>query len=203
MTTEHKKISSTGGTVRNYLLFSGLFVLLCGVIYPVTATLLAGAVFPSNATGSVIMNGDKPTASSLVAQPFLSDHYFYARPSAADYDPTGLGGSNLSPTNPDLRTRAAETSATIQRREGVEISEIPEDMISASGSGIDPHISPKGAEIQIERVARARGTEPSEVAALVQELTEQPTLGVLGKPRVNTIVLNVALDQKWPVQPKL
>lgn len=178
-----------------WLRFVVVFMLLTGVLYPVVATLLGGALFPRQASGSLIEQNGKVVGSSLIGQAFSGDRYFIGRPSAAGagYDPTGASGSNLAASNPDLRKRVQTDSAAIAAREGVAPSQIPADLVAASGSGLDPHISPAGAELQVVRVARARGLSPEQVRSLVAQYTERGPLG-LGQPGVNVLRLNLSLD---------
>lgn len=130
----------------------------------------------------------------MVGQPFESPQYFYGRPSAADYDPTATGGSNMAPSNPELRDRAVSDSSRIQAKEGVAANAIPVDLIAASGAGLDPHISPEAAELQALRVAVARGLPVETVLETIKQHREGPQWGVFGKPRVNVLELNLALD---------
>ena len=156
--------------------------------------MLGGLLFPHQAGGSLIERDGRVVGSSLVAQPFADARYFQPRPSAANFDPKALSGSNLASSNPALRERMAKDSATVAAREGVPARSIPPELISASGSGIDPHLSPQGAQVQVARVAQARGLAPEAVAALVRSHTRHRTFGVLGEPRVNVLELNLALD---------
>ena len=133
--------------------------------------------------------------SRLVAQPFVQAKYFKPRPSAANYDPMEMAGSNLSRTNPALYQAADERLNKISVQEQIEKSKIPADLVTTSGSGIDPEISVQSAFIQVKRVANARQLSEQDVLKLVQEHTVQPTLGILGKSRVNVLELNLALDQ--------
>jgi len=153
-------------------------------------------MFPHQAFGSMIIVDDTVVGSELVGQPFKAPKYFHGRPSAADYDPFSVGGSNYAASNPDLRTRVAEDSASIAQREGLDPGSIPVDLLSASGSGIDPHISPESAIVQAERVAKARGIPASRVNKLIERYTEGPTLSVFGQPRINVLRINLALDGK-------
>ncbi|MEL7797952.1 potassium-transporting ATPase subunit KdpC [Idiomarina loihiensis] len=176
------------------LRFSLTLIVVCGVIFTSVVTLVGEQLFPNQATGSVIMRDGKPIGSELVAQDFTSERYFYARPSAAGYDPTATGGSNLAPSNPELRAQARERSERIQKFEGVSADEIPVELIAATGAGLDPHISPAAAEFQAPRIAKARGLSKDEVMQLVREHTEGKQFGVFGQPRVNVLMLNLALD---------
>ncbi|MEE4331758.1 MAG: potassium-transporting ATPase subunit KdpC, partial [Wenzhouxiangella sp.] len=159
---------------------------------------IGGVLFPTQSTGSLVERDGTVIGSALVGQPFKAPGYFHGRPSAAGYNPFGVSGSNWAPSNPALRDRAMASSIEIAAANAVEPMAIPVDLIAASGSGIDPHISPEAAEIQIDRVAAARGRPRSEVAGLVAAHVEPPVLGVLGQPRVNVLQLNLALDVLGP-----
>lgn len=172
-----------------------------GFLYSLAGVGIGQALFPQTANGSLIERDGKVVGSALVAQPFVSDTYFQSRPSAAGYNSMALAGSNQARTNPDLRKRLEETRAAVAQREGVDPSAVPSDLITQSGGGIDPHISPAGAAIQVDRVARARGLERSAVERLVAQHTEPKQLGVLGQARVHVLSLNLALDAlKAPAQ---
>ena len=187
-------IDRQGGNISTWLRFTVIFMLLAGGVYPFFTTFVASTFFPFQAQGSLLRDGDVLIGSSLVGQDFVSPQYFIGRPSAANHDPFDVSGSNLAPSNPELRLRAAETSRIIAGREGVAASDIPVALIAASGSGIDPHIPPQAAALQVPRVAEARGLSVAEVQALVEQYTQEPTLGLLGMPRVNVLMLNLALD---------
>lgn len=193
---KQEQLDQQGGSFSVWLRFTVLFVLLCGGIYPVVTTLLGGILFPRQAEGSLLERNGVVVGSALVGQPFSAQRYFIPRPSAAGdgYEPSSVSGSNLSVSNPDLRARAEKTSQQIARREGVRPEQIPVDLIAASGSGVDPHISPEGARVQAPRVTRARGLTEAKVLALVQSYTERNPLG-LGMPGVNVVKLNLALDE--------
>ena len=165
-----------------------------GLLYPLAGVGLGQALFPSTANGSLIERDGKVLGSSLVAQPFSDDRYFQSRPSAANYEVRAGAGSNQARTNPDLRKRVDETRAALAQRYGVDPSAIPSDLVTQSGGGIDPHISPQAAAIQIDRVAHARGIARETVEGLVGRHTEGKQLGLLGQPRVNVLELNLALD---------
>ena len=134
--------------------------------------------------------------SSLVAQPFADARYFAPRPSAAGYNPVGAAGSNWGASNPALHERMAADSAAAAARDGLPAGELPSELISASGSGLDPHITPAAAQLQAARVARARGWPEAEVLTLVQAHTEPPMLGFYGGARINVLQLNLALDAR-------
>lgn len=175
-----------------------VFLVLCGLLYTGIATLLGGLLFPHQATGSLIEKDGKRIGSELVAQPFGSPGYFYSRPSAADYDPTATGGSNLAPSNPALRERVADDSARIQEAEAVSASAIPVDLVAASGAGLDPHITPEAAQLQAARVASARKLPESAVFGAIGSATEGRQWGLFGQPRVNVLKLNLLLDTLSP-----
>ncbi|HRO22541.1 MAG TPA: potassium-transporting ATPase subunit KdpC [Nitrosomonas europaea] len=165
-----------------------------GLLYPLAGVGLSQALFPSTANGSLIERDGKILGSALVAQPFSDNRYFQPRPSAADYDPMAVAGSNQARTNPDLRQRIDEARAAVAQRDGVAAADVPSELVTQSGGGIDPHISPQAAAIQVARVARARGVEREVVEATVARHTEGKQLGLLGQPRVNVLELNLALD---------
>lgn len=185
---------SDRGIVRGAIVLAVVSLAGFGFLYSLAGVGIGQALFPDTANGSVIERDGKVIGSVLVAQPFVSDRYFQPRPSAAGYDTMALAGSNQARTNPDLRKRLEETRAAVARREGVDPSAVPGDLITQSGGGIDPHVSPEGAAIQIERVARARGLGRDVVERLVADHTEGRQLGVFGQPRVNVLNLNLALD---------
>ena len=191
-----RKPDSGGGGAWPALAGSALFVVVCGLVYPTVATLLGGWLFPHQANGSLIERDGRVVGSSLVAQPFADARYFQPRPSAASFDPKAVSGSNLASSNPALRERMAKDSTAVATRDGVPALSLPGDLITTSGSGIDPHVSPAGAQVQVKRVALARGLPVDEVVALVHRHTERRTLGVLGEPRVNVLELNLALDAR-------
>lgn len=173
-----------------------LFTVICGGIYPALVTGVAYALFPKQAQGSFITDKNKhEVGSALLGQPFSDARYFWPRPSAATdfgYNPMGSGGSNSGPTNPDyLKTVADRVKAL--RDAGV-TGTIPAGLVEASGSGLDPDISPAAARVQVARVARARGMKAEDVQKLVAEHTKERQLGFLGEPRVNVLELNLALD---------
>ncbi len=175
-----------------------VLTVLTGLIYPIAMVGLAHLLFPAQAAGSLIARDGTVIGSSLIGQNFASPRYFHGRPSAAGdkgYDASNSGGSNLGPTNKALienvRTRL---STLIEQNPGVNASQVPVDMVTASGSGLDPDITPAGAEIQIARVAKARGLSEDALRNLVREHTDSRQLGSLGEPRVNVLELNLALD---------
>nr|WP_149194515.1 potassium-transporting ATPase subunit KdpC [Luteimonas suaedae] len=176
------------------IVFAAITLVGFGLLYSLAGTALGRSLFPHQATGSLIVVAGEPRASALVAQPVADPRYFRPRPSAADYDPMGVSGSNQARTNPDLRARIAALTAEVAAREGIPASEVPGELVTQSGGGIDPHLSPEGARVQTARVARERGLTESQIATLVDEHVEAPTWGLLGQPRVNVTRLNFALD---------
>lgn len=170
--------------------------ILTGVIYPVIVTAVAQTVFPEQARGSLMRRGEQVVGSALIGQPFSRPVYFWGRLSATaptPYNAAASSGSNYGPLHPAL-TATAEQRIAALRSAGSVGSSIPVDLITASASGLDPHISPAAVEFQVSRVAAARGLPVDEVRALVQEHTESRHFGVLGEPRVNVLRLNLSLD---------
>jgi len=182
-------------TLRAPLMLTAVTLLGFGLLYSLAGTGLGRVLFPHQATGSVIERDGRVVGSSLVAQPFADDRYFQSRPSAANYDVMALAGSNQARTNPDLRSRIDEARSAVAAREGIDPADVPGDLVTQSGGGIDPHLSPAAVRIQIARVARARGIQAVDVERLIATHTEAPQFGVLGAPRVNVLALNLALDQ--------
>lgn len=191
-------LDHAGGGWLPAIRFAIVSILVLGLAFPVATALFGGMLFPSQANGSLVERDGRIVGSRLVAQPFIDARYFRSRPSAANYDPIALAGSNQSPSNPALRERIVAASEQVSVNENVPASSIPVDLITASGSGIDPHISPEAALLQVDRIAKARGLSPRRVQALVQHHVEPPVLGVLGQARVNVLQLNLALDALIP-----
>lgn len=167
-----------------------------GLVYSLAATALGGLLFPTQAQGSLIARDGRVVGSALVAQPFADARYFMPRPSAAGYDPMALAGSNQARTNPDLRATIATAVADVATRESIDVRDVPGDLVTRSGSGIDPHISPEAARAQVARVARTRDLAVADVERLVEAHTAGPQFGVLGAPRVDVLALNLALDAR-------
>jgi K+-transporting ATPase ATPase C chain len=176
-------------------------LILTGILYPLVATGLAQAIFPGKANGSIVKNdrGDE-IGSSLLAQGFGWPSYFQPRPSAAGsgYDPTSSSGSNYGPTSSDLRDRAAKTAADLAAQNPHAPGPIPLELVTASGSGLDPHISPEAARWQVPRIAEARHIDDlARIQTIIDDHIEGRDLGFLGEPRVNVLVLNLALDRQF------
>jgi K+-transporting ATPase ATPase C chain len=168
-----------------------------GLIYPLVVWGASTVLFPNQAKGSTVARGSRVVGSSLIGQAFVSDRYFHSRPSAAGagYDAMASGASNLGPTNQKLIDTVARRVAEAERAEGSQRGTVPVDLVTSSGSGLDPHISPDSAYLQVARVARVRGMPEARVRGLVSEHVEGPQLGgILGEPRVNVLELNLALD---------
>lgn len=172
---------------------------LFGALYCGAAVGIGQLVFPAQSNGSVIEQHGQIVGSALVAQPFSGEQYFHPRPSAAAYNPMAMSGSNQALSNPDLQKRVAEARQQIAAEDGVDAVQVPSDLITQSGSGMDPDISPAAATLQVKRVAAQRGLSDVQVEQLVQQYTTAKQFGVLGEPRVNVLQLNVALDQQYPV----
>jgi K+-transporting ATPase ATPase C chain len=174
------------------------FTLLTGAAYPLAVTVGAKVLFPRQAAGSLIMRNGKPVGSELIGQHTDDPKYFWSRPSATSPVPDNAAassGSNLGPANPALQDAVKGRLAALRAADSSNTAPVPVDLVTASGSGLDPHISPVAADYQIARVAWARSLDTTEVRALVQANTQRRQLGILGEPRVNVLRLNLALDQ--------
>jgi potassium-transporting ATPase KdpC subunit len=182
--------------------FTLLTTLVFGLLYPLAVTFLSQKLFPVQANGSLIpINGEGKAGtrgSRLIGQPFTSTKYFNSRPSAAGngYDATASGGSNLGPTSKQLVDRVKQSVDKLKQENPG--TAIPADLVTASGSGLDPHISPGAANFQIARVAATRGATPAALQALVAKHTEPRQFGIFGEPRVNVLELNLDLDAQFP-----
>jgi len=183
--------------IRLSLVVFALLTLVTGVVYPALTTLIGALAFHDRVNGSVIEVAGKAVGSHLIGQPFSGAKYFWSRPSATGpqpYNGAASSGSNLGPTNPALEMAVSDRIAALKAADPGNRAPIPVDLVTASGSGLDPHISPAAAEYQVARVARERGVSADAVRALVAKATEGRTFGVLGEPRVNVLELNLALD---------
>ena len=183
--------------LRMSLVVFAVLTLLTGVVYPVITTVIGVLAFHDRVDGSVIEVGGRAVGSHLIGQPFSASKYFWSRPSATSpqpYNGAASSGSNQGPTNPALEMAVRDRIAALQAADPGNRAPIPVDLVTASASGLDPHISPAAAEYQVARVARARGVAADAVRVLVAKATEGRTFGVLGEPRVNVLELNLALD---------
>src|SRR5271170_858028 len=190
---------------RNFLIsiwMTLVTTVLLGIVYPLVVTALAQLLYPRQANGELIQRaGGEVAGSRLIGQPFTSAGYFHSRPSAAGpagYDPMSSGGSNLGPTNKALIDRVSSTVQSLGAEKPG--ARIPVDLVTTSGSGLDPHLSPAAAEFQIPRVARERHLSEADVRGLVVKHTEGRQLGFLGEPRVNVLELNLELDAVQPLR---
>lgn len=176
--------------------------ILLGIGYPLAVTGISQVIFPHQANGSLITKNGQAVGSGLIGQNFTKPEYFQGRPSAAGngYDPTASGGSNYGPTNQKLIDRVKASVAQFHKDNPDYQGPIPSDLLTASASGLDPEISPASAQVQIPRVAKARGISTDDLNQLVARYTQSPDLGILGEPRVNVLKLNLALDQRYPKQ---
>jgi potassium-transporting ATPase KdpC subunit len=185
--------------LRPALVILVALTLVTGVAYPLLVTGVAQAVFPYQAQGSLITKDGKLVGSALIGQPFDDPKYFWGRPSATSpfpYNAASSSGSNLSPTNPDLVKAVQTRVEALRAADPGNAAPVPVDLVTASGSGLDPHISPAAALYQVSRVARARKLDPESVRQLVERHIEGRSLGFLGEPRVNVLALNLTLDRK-------
>jgi K+-transporting ATPase ATPase C chain len=170
---------------------------LTGIAYPALVTGLAQILFPGPAGGSLIQHGDQTLGSALIGQPFADPGHFWSRPSATGptaYNAAASTGSNQGPSNPALQDAVRARTLALRAADPGNTAPVPIDLVTASGSGLDPHISPAAALYQVARVARARGMSEAEVRSLVEARSEPRTLGLLGEPRVNVLLLNLDLD---------
>lgn len=184
--------------LRMSVVFMVIFTVFCGLLYPGAVTLVAQLVFPRQANGSMIVVNGKTIGSELMGQPFDDPKYFWGRPSATSpfaYNAGNSSGSNLGPTNPAF-LGSIQANVDAQRKANPDMAgaPVPMDLVTASGSGLDPHISPAGAEYQAARVAKARGLDLDKVRELVAQNTQGRFLGFIGDPGVNVLKLNLALD---------
>ena len=184
--------------IRPAVLLLVLFTIVTGLVYPAVVTGIAQLAMPAKANGSLIESGGKPIGSALIGQPFSDPKHFWSRPSATSpypYNASSSSGSNQGPTNPALIDAVKDRVKALRDADRGNQAPVPVDLVTASASGLDPHISPAAAEYQVPRVARARGLAPDRVRALVAQHTQGRELGFLGEPVVNVLELNLALDK--------
>jgi len=176
-----------------------LFTVLTGIAYPLAVTFIAQIVFPTQANGSLLGSNEQPLGSELIGQAFTRPEYFWGRPSAtspASYNGGASSGSNQGPINPALIDAVQGRIKALRDADPTHLEAVPVDLVTASASGLDPHISPAAAAYQVNRVAKARHMSPDSVGEFVERYTEGRQWGVLGEPRVNVLKLNLALDQR-------
>ncbi len=182
--------------VRPALTMIVLMTVLLGLAYPLGMTAVSQALVPHRANGSLIERDGTVIGSELIGQPFEAPQYLWPRPSAVDYDAANSSGTNLAATNVALVAAIAERSATLEAANGVKP---PVDLVTSSGSGLDPHVSPEGAFVQADRIAEARGVEPAGIRSFLRDRVEERTLGFIGEPVVNVLLANLALDEAFPM----
>jgi potassium-transporting ATPase KdpC subunit len=186
-------------TLKPALMVTLVLTLLTGIVYPLAVWCFAQVIFPSQAGGSLIVAGNKVIGSSLIGQNFSSPRYFQSRPSAAGdkgYDAANSGGSNLGPTNKALIDAVKlRLKNVVESNPGTDAHQVPIDLVTASASGLDPEISPASADLQVARVAHARGLSEDRVRQLITENTRPRSAGIFGEPGVNVLLLNLALDR--------
>jgi K+-transporting ATPase ATPase C chain len=192
--------SKVGAQLRSAVVVTATLLLICGVAFPIALFAVGRIAFPHQATGSLLYAGaSRVVGSALIGQSFVRPEYFHGRPSVTRYDAANSSGSNLGPTNPQLVADVRRYAERFRAENDIAATvPLPIDAVTASGSGLDPHISPANAALQASRVARARAVRSEAVRALVDEHTEGRQLGVLGEPRVNVLLLNLALDSVFP-----
>jgi len=178
-----------------------LLTLICGVAYPLLVTGIAQLAFPFEANGSMIGRNGKAVGSVLIGQSFSDPRYLWGRPSATSpqpYNGVNSGGSNLAPTNPALRDAVKDRIAALQAANPMQTGAVPQDLVTASASGLDPHISPAAAAYQVDRIASARGLPAERVRAIMAAHTQAPDFGIFGETRVNVLQVNLDLDALKP-----
>ena len=186
----------TRAALRPALAMAAIALFGFGLLYSLAGTGLGRALFPQQATGSLVMRDGKAVASMLVAQSFADARYLQPRPSAAKYDPMAAAGSNQARTNPEAIQRIAATRTEVAARDGIAMDAVAPDLTTQSGSGLDPDISPAAAQQQVARIARARGLDEAIVRKAIAGATQAPQFGALGPARVNVVRANLALDAR-------
>jgi K+-transporting ATPase ATPase C chain len=181
--------------LKRSLILTGLLIVLFGIIYPLVVWSL-GRLAPDGADGSPIMKDGRIIGFENIGQKFTDDKYFQGRPSAVDYNAASTGASNFGPTNPDnIAAVKARVDSFLVHNPSVKAGDIPADLVTTSGGGLDPHLSPKAARIQVARIAKGRGLAEDKISALLDSKIEKPYLGLFGTERVNVLKLNLALDE--------
>lgn len=183
--------------IKTSLILLLLFTILTGLLYPVLITTIAQIFFPWQANGSLIINEKKTVGSLLIGQSFADPKYFWSRPSATSpfaYNAAASSGSNFGPSNPDYLTRVKQRVTDLKQKNPGSQELIPVELVTASGSGLDPDISPEAAFFQVPRIAKARGVSEERILALINNAIIKPPLGILGESRVNVLQINLALD---------
>lgn len=187
--------------IRPAILLTVTLMVITGLAYPGIVTGLAQLMFPRQANGSLVSKDGRVVGSSLIGQKFAEPWYFHPRPSAAGdgYDATASGGTNKGPTDRRLADTLITSAVAAAIKDGAVKGKIPADMVTASASGLDPHISPANAQLQVARVAASRGASAGAIRALIERHTESRQFGIFGDPRVNVLQLNLALDREFPL----
>jgi len=181
--------------IKRGILFTAITLVLFGGAYHVVFWAVGKVAFPAQAEGSLIRRADGTVVGShLIGQKFAGTGYFQPRPSAVDYNAASTGGSNYGPSNPDHLKAVHDRLEAIEKQDGATPGGVPSEMVTTSGGGLDPHIPPNAAELQAARIASARGVPVDRVRQLIREHTDPPTLGFLGRARVNVLEINLALD---------
>lgn len=201
--TTHKKLNTElfRGQIKTAFLFLILSTILFGMIYPLLVFVIAQSAFSHKANASLIQINNKVIGSSLIGQEFQSPHYFWGRPSAThpSYNPLDSTGSNLCPANPVLLQQIKERVHLLTLNHPENSQPIPVDLVTASASGLDPHISIAAARYQAGRIAKSRKINEQEIYALIESVKEKQDLGILGEPRINVLLLNMQLDMRYPL----
>jgi K+-transporting ATPase ATPase C chain len=184
--------------IKRGLLFTVVTMILFGGAYHLLIWGIGRVAFPAQAEGSLIRRSDGTViGSALIAQAFTKPEYFHPRPSGVDYNAASTGGTNYGPSNTDHLKAVSERLDAVLKQEGVSPGQVPSEMVTASGAGLDPHIPPDAAELQLARVAGARKADVEQIRELVRTHTERPLLGVFGRDRINVLELNLALDERF------
>ncbi|WP_028594127.1 potassium-transporting ATPase subunit KdpC [Paenibacillus assamensis] len=195
--TSHSQGNNQGGGLGTIIRMSIGLMVLCGLVYPIVMTAAAQTLFPHQANGSLVKDDSgQIVGSALIGQSFTDSKYFHGRVSSIEYNGAGSGSGNLAPSNEALTERAAQSfSDWKENNPQVAVSEVPADLLTNSASGLDPHITPQAAAVQIPRIVKATGLSESQLTQLVEKHTEGPDLGLFGESRVNVLLLNIELGQ--------